>query len=206
MRGAAERWLPIAGFEGLYEVSDAGRVRSMDRVRIQQIARGADRSRTVSRRLQGRLLTPVKAKSGGYHRVSLSDGQGGVSVRKVHQLVCAAFIGPRPQGQMPLHCDGDPTNNRLSNLRYGTGSENVADAIAHGTFALGENRVQAKLMDADAGAIKALLATVSISELGRAFGISTSAVAQIRDGVTWKHAPVADLENARRELERRCGA
>lgn len=200
-----EVWKPVVGREGQYEVSDLGRVRSLDRVVEQPIARGPDRSRTVSRRMRGRLLRPIRAKSGGYLRVSISAGPSGARIRKIHQLVCEAFIGPCPDGQMPLHGDGDPTNNRLSNLRYGTGCDNVADAMAHGTFVLGEDRAQAKITEADAGAIKALLPTVSMGRLGRAFGISTSAVAQIRDGVTWKHVPVGEIESARRELERRHG-
>lgn len=201
----SEMWKPVVGREGEYEVSDQGRVRSLDRVVVQAIARGPDRSRTVSRRMRGRMLRPVKAKSGGYLRVSLSSGMSGSRIRKIHQLVCEAFVGPCPEGQMPLHGDGDPTNNRLSNLRYGTGCDNVADAMAHGTFVLGEDRPQAKITEADAGAIKALLPTVSMGRLGRMFGISTSAVAQIRDGVTWKNAPIADVENAQRELDRRAG-
>ena len=200
-----EVWKSVVGHEGAYEVSDHGRVRSCDRIVEQLIARGPDRSRTVSRQMRGRLLRPVKTKSGGYLRVSLSAGSTGAQTKKVHQLVCEAFIGPCPHDQMPLHNDGDPTNNRLSNLRYGTGRENVADAIAHGTFVLGEDRSQAKITAADAGAIKALLPTVSMARLGRVFGISTSAVAQIRDGVTWKLARVADAENAQRELDRRAG-
>lgn len=200
-----EIWKPVVGHEGAYEVSDQGRVRSRDRIVQQLIARGPDRSRTVSRRMRGRLLRPVKAKSGGYLRVSLSAGSTGSRIKKVHQLVCEAFIGPCPHDQMPLHGDGDPTNNRLNNLRYGTGRENVADAVAHGTFVLGEARSQAKITAADAGAIKSLLPTVSMARLGRAFGISSSAVAQIRDGLTWKHALTADAQTAQRELDRRAG-
>lgn len=200
-----EAWKAVVGHEGAYEVSDLGRVRSVDRVRTQRIAKGDDRTRMVDRLMKGRVLAPVKTKSGGYLRVSLSDGQGGVATRKIHQLVCEAFIGPSPDGQMPLHGDGNPTNNRLDNLRYGTGRENVADAVAHGTFVLGEDRVQAKLSALDAGYIKALLPAVSMRRLARSFGISASAVAQIRDGVTWKTAPVASLGNAQRELERRRG-
>lgn len=68
----------------------------------------------------------------GRMRVSLRDGRRRES-RLVHQLVLEAFIGPRPEGMVTLHRDGDPKNNQLRNLRYGTQSENMRDAIRHGT-------------------------------------------------------------------------
>ena len=51
----------------------------------------------------------------------------------VHALVAAAFIGPRPDGLLIRHLDGNPRNNRVGNLQYGTGSENQRDAVVHGT-------------------------------------------------------------------------
>lgn len=200
--GPVEEWRAVVGYEGLYEVSSLGRVRSLDRLREQLIARGPDRTRTVSRRLRGRVLAPLPIKSGGYLGVNLSDGSR-QKVRKIHQLVAAAFLGPRPDGLIPLHWDGDSHNNRSSNLRYGTHKENTADAIRHGTFVLGERRTQATITAADAGAIKALLGSTSMGQLGRAFGISRAAVTQIRDEVTWRDATAANLQDAQQELKRR---
>ncbi len=68
----------------------------------------------------------------GYKRVSLRDGAGRRTVRLVHQLVLEAFVGPA-DGRFALHNDGNQRNNRLSNLRYGTQSDNMKDAIKHGT-------------------------------------------------------------------------
>lgn len=105
-----ERWLPVVGSEGRYEVSSAGRVRSLPR------------ARTAGHPLKG---TP---HPGGYVLVAI-DGRK----RKIHDLVLQAFIGPRPLGAVTRHLDNDPTNNRVENLRWGTQRENMLDRVEHGT-------------------------------------------------------------------------
>jgi len=55
-------------------------------------------------------------------------------MKRVHRLVLEAFIGPAPKGTICCHNDGDPTNNRLENLRWDTHSSNTRDAIRHGTY------------------------------------------------------------------------
>lgn len=110
-----EEWRPVAGFEGLYEVSDHGRVRSV---------RAGNH---VNKRLQGKVLKERTNKV-GYPVVSLY--RGGKATRKertVHRLVLEAFVGPAPDGCEVLHGDGTKINNHLSNLRWGTRSENMRD-------------------------------------------------------------------------------
>lgn len=119
-----ERWLPIPGYEGLYEVSDLGRVRSVARV----VDRGG-RPLTVP----GKMLRPLK-HGGGYRMVNLwRDGEGRFLL--VHQLVLRAFVGPPPEKHIGLHGLGGPTDNRLSNLRWGTYADNMRDAVLHGAHA-----------------------------------------------------------------------
>ncbi|AVL98916.1 hypothetical protein C6V83_00090 [Gordonia iterans] len=118
----AEQWRPIAGWEGYYEVSDHGQVRSVDRMI-------PDRNR----RLRGRLLRPNRT-SAGYLAVSLSR-EGEVQARRIHRLVLEAFVGSG-DGLDACHEDGDPTNNRLDNLRWDTRSENIKDVVRHGTHHL----------------------------------------------------------------------
>lgn len=113
-----ERWLPVPGYEGLYEVSDEGRVRSLDKIN----ARG--------RRWKGRILTPAYMPR-GYRTVSMwRDGKQKTAL--VHRLVLFAFAGPQPDGMEALHGNGNPNDNRAVNLRWGTHSENQRDQIAHG--------------------------------------------------------------------------
>lgn len=114
-----ERWLPVVGYEGLYLVSDAGRVRSLPR-------RGG-RNRLYG----GQLLQPCITAHGGYLAVRLARANTG-RTRRIHVLVAAAFFGPRPAGYDIRHLDGDPTNNVLVNLAYGTRSENGHDTVRHG--------------------------------------------------------------------------
>jgi hypothetical protein len=106
-----ENWLPVPGYEGHYEVSDLGRVRSLKPGRQRVLESQSDR---------------------GYRRVALSLNAAEWRPR-VHQLVALAFLGPAPEGLEVCHRDGVRDNNVPSNLKYGTSAENRADAIAHGT-------------------------------------------------------------------------
>jgi len=108
-----ERWLPVVGWLGLYEVSDWGRVMSLPRPYC------------AGRVLKNKLLPS------GYVQVSLSvDGK--VSHHTVHRLVAAAFLGPCPEGQEVLHADDDRSNNRLENLSYDTHKVNMEQMVARG--------------------------------------------------------------------------
>lgn len=106
-----EEWRPIPEFPG-YEVSSHGRVVSR-------------------RRREPAVLTPTLNREGGYRVVRLRLDGRQVPVL-LHSLVASVFIGPRPEGMEVLHGDGDKYNNCVSNLRYGTRSENMRDLVTHG--------------------------------------------------------------------------
>ena len=113
-----ERWLPAPGFEGLYEVSDMGRVRRSD---------GSKKGR---RNPEG-VLSDRPCR--GYITVSLSRG-GVVTQIRVQRLVLMAFAGPPPSARHDArHINGDSSDNRLWNLAWGTRKQNMADAVRHGT-------------------------------------------------------------------------
>ncbi len=112
------RWSPIVG-DLNYEVSDTGCVRSLPR-RITT-------SHGVIRRVPGGLLKPRVVKS-GHLIVSISDKR----IRYVHALVLTAFVGPAPEGMECRHKDDQPTNNHLSNLEWGTRSQNMYDRVRNG--------------------------------------------------------------------------
>lgn len=114
-----EIWLPILGYEGAYEVSNQGRVRSLDRLD----SRG--RSRHAS-------LRSLQAMRSGHLRVVVcKDGRR--LTFQVHRLVLEAFIGPRPDGMEACHLNDDPSDNRVENLRWDTRSANVLDSVRNGT-------------------------------------------------------------------------
>lgn len=116
------RWLPVLGFEGFYEVSEQGGVRS--------VARQVVDSRGRLRRLKSRVLSA--RVHDGYPYVHLSRGAIGVS-RAVHVLLAEAFLGPRPVGHEVRHSDGNRSNCTVGNLAWGTPSENQRDRENHGT-------------------------------------------------------------------------
>lgn len=114
-----EEWKDIAGYEGRYRVSSAGKVLSL---------------------ASGRTLSPNPDRK-GYFGVNLYKGSRDSRKRiPIHVLVATTFIGPRPEGMDICHNDGDKTNNYVENLRYGTRSENIVDSVNHGTHFLGSKR------------------------------------------------------------------
>lgn len=114
-----EEWRPVPGHEGSYEVSNHGRVRSLDRTIKTKAG--------VRKHRKGQMLTHMPNNM-GYSRVGISDKKV-----LVHHLVLDAFVGPRKPGQECRHLDGNPKNNQLSNLAWGTHSENINDKVTHGT-------------------------------------------------------------------------
>jgi hypothetical protein len=115
-------WRNVIEYEGLYEVSTTGKVRSMDRNITDSIGR--------IRKMKGKELAQ-HPDTYGYFTVSLSRGSH--KTRRVHQLVCEAFLGPRPEGKEILHGISGHKDNNISNLRYGSKSQNARDRMRDGT-------------------------------------------------------------------------
>ena len=113
-----ELWHPVPGYEGLYEVSDQGNVRSLNRIVVQLTRWGEHRER----RLRGKLLRQGRAVNNRRQVcLSLDNKQ---RVFYVHTLVALAFHGPRPEGLEIDHINGDYLDNRAVNLGYVTHQEN----------------------------------------------------------------------------------
>lgn len=117
-----ERWLPVVGFDGRYEVSDLGRVRRVPHTAV---------DRRGYRLTWGPLILKPKLRR-GYLRVALPTRWGRVN-RCIHILVLEAFVGQRPPGMEARHLNGDRSDSRLVNLTWGTHAENYADKVRHGT-------------------------------------------------------------------------
>lgn len=133
----AEEWRPVVGYEGLYEVSDLGRVR-----RLERLVAG---STAGTRRLKPRLRKTAVVR--GYAVVQLTDESGAHEMCRVHRLVLKAFVGPCPDGMQGCHDNGDALDNRLRNLRWDTRSGNEADKLRHGTHIRGERHPNLVLTD-----------------------------------------------------------
>jgi hypothetical protein len=118
-----EIWRPVVGHEGAYEVSNLGRVRSLDRWIWKE---GPVRAYWVF--VHGKILKPGRCPSG-----HMTVGIGKRNTQSVHVLVMLAFRGPPPPGHEVLHLNHTPGDNRLSNLKYGTTSENLKMDYVAGT-------------------------------------------------------------------------
>ena len=170
----SERWLPVIDYEGYYEVSDQGRVRRVGK------ARGA----TV-----GRILA-LCPDGHGYLRVTLYKHDQRVKYA-VHELVAAAFLGPRPRGLIVNHKDGVKPNNAVDNLEWCTYRHNNMHALEHGlrscTPLPGELNGRAVLSEAQVLEILAAKGKASQRMLSRRYGVARTTVQAIHQGRLWPH-------------------
>lgn len=116
-------WRPVPGWVGFYEVSDDGQVRSLPRVIVGRTGKPLP--------VRGRTLRPTPNED-GYLKVALSRDNTRTT-RGVHQIVLEAFVGPAPDGAEACHNNGNPADNRATNLRWDTRSGNRRDRLRHGT-------------------------------------------------------------------------
>ncbi len=167
-----EFWKDIPGYVGSYQASDQGRVRSVDRVDC-----GGHRRKSIIRKpgLHNR----------GYFTMPLSKGSVSRTY-SVHSLIMLTFVGPRPVGLEIAHSNGCPSDNRLSNLRYCTRTQNYWDSEKHGTRPIHEKHGRAKLTLKQVRNIHSrYIAGELIGDLAREHGVSYSVVGQIVKGKTW---------------------
>lgn len=173
MDDSTECWLPVPGWEGLYEVSDLGRVRSLPR-------RGTHKNRLYG----GKLLKP-SVNAYGYYVVGLCRDRT-MLLRFVHRLVLSAFAGPCPDGMEARHGPGGSLDNRLANLCWGTPSDNQMDRVRDGTTNRGERSANAKLTQEIVEECRRRFAAgESQSALAREFGVVVSTMHEAIRGITW---------------------
>ena len=153
-----EVWKAIPGYEGRYEVSDQGRVRSINKLLV------------------------LSSVSGGYKGVSLGKNNS----KLVHRLVALAFIGAPPAGKrLVLHGNGDRVDNRLTNLRYGDHNDNAADAKLHGTQVKGDRQHAAKLTTEQVQEIRA--SNDAYLVLAKKFAVTSACISAVVKRKNWRH-------------------
>jgi len=173
-----EEWRSIPDHDG-YEVSSWGRVRSVDRwvetKRCMRFRRG------VILKAHAKMDAPKLCDR--YAALMLGRGR----MRRVHQCVAWAFIGPQPAGYYACHDDGDIGNNFAYNIYYGTAQQNQADRIRHGR-GVGVNHYNARLNEDDVREIRRRLGDGERqSDVARAFGVTASCISEIKIGIRWSH-------------------
>lgn len=168
---SVEIWKPVVGYEGLYSVSNLGRVRS-------DATRGHNGK-------TGRIMT--EDNSCGYAAVRLT-GYGCSKAYKSHRLVCSAFI-PNPLGLPHVnHKNGVRMDNRVENLEWCTALQNSRHAIeVLGKHNAGERNHSAKLVADDVRSVRAgKWAGMRNTEVAAALGVCESTIRAIRSGRTWR--------------------
>lgn len=170
-----ERWLPVVGYEGRYEVSDLGRVRSL---------------------IGGVRLLRELDNGAGYKQFSLCHVSGKIHKVYAHRAVLEAFVGPRPHKYHACHEDNDRSNNSLSNLRWDTCANNHADKRKHGTNPKGESHMWSKLSLDGVLQIKRLLKEGRLSQpkIADMFGVQQSHVSAIKTGKAWAHVLIEEFQ------------
>ncbi len=131
-------------------------------------------------------LKPVPSQD-GYLRVYLSQ-DGKEKTVYVHAMVLTTFVGPCPEELQCRHLDGNPANNHVANLAWGTRLENDRDKLLHGTKQLGEEVNGAKLKASDVLEIRRRAANGERkSDIAKDFPVNHTTISRIVDRKAWAH-------------------
>lgn len=176
-----EVWKDIKGYEGIYQVSNFGQVRSLDRWIIRK-------DEEDLRFVKGKILKLSYLTKSRYPAVKLWKRNIGKH-HYLHRLILSHFGIPPTNGSVEVcHYDGDEQNFQLSNLRWGTKRDNASDRARHGTVALGERCGSSKLTEEQVREIKEgyIPYKVSARELSNRYGVHINTVYAILGEKTWK--------------------
>ena len=159
-------WKPVPGFPD-YMVSKDGQVLSV-------------------RRGYGWLLSPIKRRRSGHLYVFLyHDGQ--MFKKYIHNLVLTAWDRRPLPGEEGRHLNGNPAENHLDNLAWGTAQDNATDRIRHGRSGRGEMNPLHKLTETQVLEIRQLIGSETLRNLARKYGVSHTCIRRAGNGMNWGH-------------------
>ncbi len=165
-----EEWRDVSGYNGLYKVSNLGRIKSFH--------------------FNKEYIKKQTINDWGYPTVGLCGlihkPRKGKQV-KVHKLVMLAFVGEKPKGLVCCHNDGNPKNNCIDNLRYDTEVGNQADRYLHGTRTVGERNGKTKLTNIEVLTIRRNHKIFGIKNMANFFTYSYSGMRGLIKARTWRH-------------------
>ena len=166
---SGEIWQPVVGYEGLYEVSNMGRIKSF-----------------WNHHGQGEVVRKPSADPRVYPQMCMTNSKGKQATKRVHRMVAEAFLGPCPEGKQCGHLDGDRTNNRTDNLRWVTQKENDSHKKRHRTLIFGEDHYSTKLSNAKVKAMRLDFKNGLLRpDIIKKYGVSQKTVWEITSGKGW---------------------
>jgi hypothetical protein len=179
----SEVWKAIPKFEGYYEASNLGRVRSIPRIIVRKNRWGKITEFTH----KGRILSSDNKVSNGYRGLILSKGDAIQYSFKVHQLIVRTFNPLENEtGYVINHKDGNKENNAVDNLEWITQSQNMSHAVSHGNFKGGYVGLKSKLTpDIVLDIFQDCLSGGKTKDLASKYGVSLSTIHEIRTKNTW---------------------
>jgi hypothetical protein len=171
-----EKWKDISGFEGKYQISNIGRVRSLDRI-------------TNNRQFKGAIKTPQISNT-GYYRVHLCTENRKTKPFSIHRLVATHFLPSIGGKNVVNHIDGDKLNNRLDNLEWVTISENTKHSYDTGLQIMGrsEKNPASKYTEGQIREVKKLSKmNYSRKHISEATGVSRAMIHSVLKNKSWTH-------------------
>jgi hypothetical protein len=172
-----EKWADIPRFEGQYQVSNLGRVKSLQRMR---------KTKSNGVAVHKERILKQSTNCNGYKFLTLSRN-GVRNFYLIHKLVLISFVSPAEAGMQCRHLDGNPKNNNLKNLKWGTSQENLLDKIKHGNIPKGEKHALSKLSENDVLCIRRIYRkqNKSQSQIAKMFGVTQANISSIILQKTW---------------------
>jgi hypothetical protein len=190
MKFKTEVWKDIPDYEGLYQASSEGRIRSVDRVilRYNKVTRKSD----ISEHRKGKVITFNKSGRTGDLNIGARLCKNGMhKKRHVGCWILDAFVETRPNNTTCSHLDGNPLNNIPDNLVWESHTDNCLRKIAHNTVANGERNGSAVLTNDQVVEIKQHIVNDrnTLKCISEAYGVTLSAISRIKCNYTWSHVP-----------------
>lgn len=167
-----EEWKDIIGYESIYQASNLGRIRSLDR----EVYNNGNKTLC---KVKGKILKPNKDK-GGYQYVGLVKDKIKTTSIKVHKLIALIFCEGYAEGLEVNHKDGIRDNNIYTNLEWVTRSQNIRDTFKRGRDVNGEKGNGSKLKNEYIGIIASLYDSgIKQSIIAKAFGVSQGTISNL---------------------------
>lgn len=186
---AVEEWRDVIGYEGIYEVSSLGRVKSLPRT-----IKLRNHPTLDKRTIRGRILVPKlnRPSGGNYARFMVVLCRNGEEATKnVARIVAQAFI-PNPNGlSFVLHLDDNATNNVVENLQWGTHQDNVRHAVDRHRYRYGQDHHGSVLSDGQRDQIRKFLVDgITVGEIARMFNVDHRVISDVNCGKTYGFSPI----------------